>query len=264
MKYLAVLQARMQSSRLPHKVLKDLCGMPVLGHIVQRARRSKKLDGLVVATSTHPADDPVATFCRQTGISCFRGSEDDVLSRFAGALRAANGYSKEDCVVRLTADDPFKDPLVIDEAIQYMASGRYDYVSNTLQPTFPEGIDVEVVRAYALLEADREAQLTSEREHVTPFIWKQPERFALYNFLYNQDLSSMRWTLDTPDDWTFVEAVYKALYPQSPAFTMEDVLQLLENRPDIAHLMNRQVQRNAGYALSIKKEEQPDGREADF
>lgn len=255
MKYIAVIQARMQSSRLPRKVLRDLCGEPVLWRIIERVQRCRRINGLIVATTANNADNEIALLCRDKNIPCFRGSEEDVLSRFIQAFESVSEFSDEDCIVRLTADDPFKDPDVIDEAIGLMENGDYDYVSNTITPSYPEGVDVEIVRVSALRQADREAALPSEREHVTPFIWKQPQRFRLHNFSRTPDLSFMRWTLDTPEDWAFVQAVYEVLYPQNPQFTMQDILYLMESQPDIADKMNRHVERNAGYKASFAREE---------
>lgn len=243
---LAILQARLSSTRLPGKVLMPLFGKPMLERQIERIRRAQTLSRIVVATSTESSDDPLAALCQEIGIACFRGSLNDVLDRF---YHAASGPGVEH-VVRLTGDCPLADWSVIDRAVSTCLSGAYDYVSNGMEPTFPDGLDVEVMRFSVLEEAWREARLPSEREHVTPFIYNNPQRYRLFNIVNDVDLSALRWTVDEAQDLRFVEAVYAALYPANPAFTMRDVLTLLHTRRDIsdaAGLYNR----NEGYMKSL-------------
>jgi glutamate-1-semialdehyde 2,1-aminomutase len=241
----AVLQARFSSSRLPGKVLLPLQGRPMLARQLERLRRSRRVDALVVATSDRPDDDELAALCAEEGVACFRGSLDDVLDRF---YRAADQY-KPAAVVRLTGDCPLADPAVIDACIDFFRAGGYDYASNSVEPTFPDGLDVEVMRFDCLERAWREAAVPSEREHVTPFIHTRPDRFRIGSFRNKRDLSSMRWTVDEPDDLEFVRAVYAALYPENSAFATGDVLALLERRPELAAINDRH-QRNEGYEKS--------------
>src|SRR5262245_37090128 len=172
---LGILQARVSSRRLPGKVLKPILGRPMLERQSERLRRAHRLDKLVVATSTDASDDAIAALCESLPLDCFRGALDDVLDRF---YQAAKRYSA-DTVVRLTGDCPLADPSVIDELILLHESGGYDYTSNTLTRSYPDGLDAEVAQMRCLEAAWHEAALPSEREHVTPFIYRDPERFRL-------------------------------------------------------------------------------------
>lgn len=247
MSTVAIIQARMTSTRLPRKVLSDIGGKPMLYHVVSRARRAQTLDLVAVATSEGQADDGVAHFCAESNIPCFRGSEDDVLDRY---YRAARQYEAE-VVVRLTADCPLLDPAVIDKVIQIFFAGDYDYVSNTLETTYPDGLDIEVFGRQALERAWREARLKSEREHVTPYIRKHPELFHLENVRYPEDLSALRWTVDEPQDLELVRAVYShfGLLP----FGMLEVLDFLSKNPELGKL-NASIGRNEGYQKSLHED----------
>jgi spore coat polysaccharide biosynthesis protein SpsF len=221
---LAVLQARMSSTRLPGKVMRPLAGEPMIGRQIERLRRAASLDRLVVATSTGAEDDPLAAYCEGLGAPVFRGPLDDVLGRFAAAAEA---FGPAEAVVRLTADCPLADPEVVDEVVRtHLASGA-DYTSNVLpNRTFPKGLDVEAVRTEALLSAAREAADPYEREHVTPFLYRRPERFRIASVERSPSLADLRWTVDTPEDYAFVCRVYDALYAANPAFTSQDILRL--------------------------------------
>ncbi len=247
---LAILQARFSSSRLPGKVLQPLLGKPMLSRQIERILRSERIDRLVLATSTDPEDDAVAAVAAETGIACSRGSLDDVLDRF---YRAALPYQPQH-IVRLTGDCPLIDPAVIDGTIWFYLEGRYDYVSNALEPTFPDGLDVEVFRFFALEAAWREAMLPSQREHVTLFINQAPGRFRIGNYGHaGGDLSHLRWTVDEPEDLALVMRIYEALYPKDPAFSMEDILVLLERDPSLMKI-NTRFPRNEGLQRSIEKD----------
>lgn len=246
---LAIVQARLTSTRLPGKVLSDICGEPMLMRQIARIRGARRLDGIVVATSDHPSDDRLAEFCREHRIDSHRGSLDDVLDRFRGAARAFGG----EIIVRLTGDCPLVDPAVIDRVVGAFEESDCDYASNILRPTFPDGLDVEVMSSTALDTAWRSASLPSEREHVTPYIYKHPEIFRLLGIEHARDLSSLRWTVDTAADLAFVREVFAALLPRGPAFDMEAVLTLLAARPELASL-NAGVVRNEGYQRSLERD----------
>lgn len=246
---LAILQARMSSTRLPGKVLLRVCGKPLLAHQIERVRRAKRIDELVVATSTDASDDALQALCKDIRVRCHRGSLDDVLDRFIGA---AEGFAPA-YVVRLTGDCPLADPQVIDKVIAAAQESGVDYAANALHPTYPDGIDVECMRYEVLQQAAREARKPSEREHVTPFIHTQPQRFALREVKNDIDLSHLRWTVDEPADFVFVSQVFEHLYPMKPAFDMNDVLDFERTHPDIARI-NRALERNAGYAKSLQKD----------
>lgn len=242
-----IIQVRMASTRLPKKAMLDLCGKPLLWHVIDRTRRSKMADKIVIATTKNPEDDVIEKFCSDAGVDIFRGSSEDVLDRF---YQCSKKYLS-DIIVRITADDPFKEPKVIDRAIELLISDKtLDYVSNTLKPTYPEGLDVEVFTSKALEKAWSESKLSSEREHVTPYIWKNPLKFSILNFENSLDLSRMRWTLDNEADFKFTKEVYSRLYVPGGIFLMETMLALLEKEPWIGAL-NGGIERNAGYKKSV-------------
>jgi spore coat polysaccharide biosynthesis protein SpsF len=216
----AILQARMSSTRLPGKVMRDLIGRPMIERQLERLRRCETLTRIVVATSEDRSDDPLATFLGGIGVDVFRGPLQDVLGRFVGA---AEDLRLESPIVRLTADCPLADPGVIDACVRLQTEAGADYASNALKRTYPRGLDVEVFTLAALRAAGSEAAEAYEREHVTPFLYRRPERFRLADLVQPRDESALRWTVDTPADFDFVRRVYEALYPQNPAFSSDDV-----------------------------------------
>lgn len=256
MRTVAIIQARMGSTRLPGKVMADLAGEPLLARVVERAQRAKHLDLVAVATTDGPTDEVVARLCESRGIPVFRGSEQDVLDRY---YRAAACFDAG-VVVRLTADCPLLDAAVIDHVVGAFQAGGYDYVSNTIRPTYPDGLDTEVIRRAALEKAWRAATLTSEREHVTPYIWKRPAEFRLLNVEHDTDLSALRWTVDEPQDLEFVRAVYRH-FGSREDFGMKDVLKLLRERPQMQDL-NREFERNEGYQKSLREDAGAGGKDA--
>ena len=228
----AFLQARMSSSRLPGKVLKPLAGEPALARQLERVQRAQHLEQVVVLTSDQTSDDPIEALCEGLGVNCFRGSLPDVLARYAGALQA---YPAEH-VVRLTGDCPLADWHVIDEVVAAHLQGDFDYSTNTLERRHPQGLDVEVVRASCLVQAAQISQDPYEREHVMPHFYRQPERFKLGSVIGAADLSHHRWTLDYPQDYTFISAVYERLYARKPDFGTEDILRLLAKEPALSKI----------------------------
>jgi spore coat polysaccharide biosynthesis protein SpsF len=230
---LAVLQARMSSTRLPGKVMADLQGAPMILRQIERLRRARRLERIVVATSTDPTDDSLTALLAAHGVPVHRGPLDDVLARYEGALQAFPA----EVLVRLTADCPLADPEVIDATVDMLLETGLDYGSNTPEPRcFPKGLDVEAMRAEALLRAAREARDPYEREHVTPYLYRHPELFDRAFLHQEADEGEVRWTVDRPDDLEFVRAVYAALYPSTPAFTSEDVRAFVRSRPDLHNL----------------------------
>lgn len=224
---------------------------------IRRLRRSRRMDMLVVATSDAPEDLAVANLALAEGIHAVRGSLDDVLERLTAA---AEPYAPSR-IVRLTGDCPLADWEVIDLVIEASVNGDYDYCSNTLRPTWPDGLDVEVVRFQSLQEACKEARSPVEREHVTPFIHSQPDRFRLHNVAHSIDLSALRWTVDEPRDLVFVRKVYDECFGRNPAFLTEDILALLKRQPELLDI-NAGIERNEGYrdALDRWKEKSFSGR----
>ena len=252
---LAVIQARMGSSRLPGKVLLDLAGRPVLWHGVTRVKQADLVDKVMVATTDRPGDEPIRRFCASRGIACFGGSESDVLDRYRQAALSA-GAGPGDGIVRITADCPLIDPEVIDSVIRTFLQSGADYVSNVQPPTFPDGLDVEVFQFTALQTAWQEARLPSEREHVTPYLRNHPEKFSQKNVTHTQDLSALRWTLDEPADFALLQKIVEALQSQKPAFHLDDVLQVLAGHPEWAEL-NASFGRNEGYEKSLRQDHAP-------
>jgi spore coat polysaccharide biosynthesis protein SpsF len=230
---LAVLQARMSSTRLPGKVMADVVGAPMILRQIERLNRSQQLDGVLVATSIDPSDDGLAAMLALHDIPVCRGPLDNVLGRYEGALLA----HPAEVVVRLTADCPLADPEVIDATVRFLVDRGLDYAANTpARRTYPKGLDVEVMRAAALLRAAREATDPYEREHVTPYLYRHPEMFAQDFISQDADEGELRWTVDRPDDLEFVRAVYGALYPGKPDFTSDDVRAFVRSRPDLHRL----------------------------
>lgn len=233
----AILQARMQASRLPGKVLMPALGRPLLSYNIERIARARRVDRVVVATTDEPEDDPIAQMCAAEGVPVFRGSELDVLDRIC---RCAQTFGMP-VFAKLTADNPLIDPAVIDEVVEVFL-GRpeaYDYVSNNHPPTWQDGQEVEVIRLAALETAWREADKPFQREHVTPFLWDQPARFRLVNVARADDTwyHAYRWTLDYPEDYEFMRRVLEELYPQAPAFDTAQLMDFLQSRPQI-HALN--------------------------
>ncbi len=248
MKTIAIMQARLGSTRLPRKVLADIAGHPLLHHVFSRASAAGHISGSLLATTDAPEDDELADWARSEGIAVYRGSVNDVLDRYYHAALSADA----DVIVRITADDAMKDPSVIDRVIDTRNVEKHDYCSNALTPSYPEGMDVEVFTFDALERAHKSATQEFEREHVTPFIWQNPAVFSLGNVSHSSDLSHMRWTIDTEEDLAFARAVYDELFTEQKMFGFQDVLSLLDRRPDIAQLMP-EIPRNQGLTTSMEK-----------
>jgi len=229
----------MASSRLPGKILLDIASKPMLAHVVERARRAKTVDLVVVATTTQPEDDPVEAYCRQNGIAIYRGSLHDVLDRFYQAALAF----RADVVVRLTADCPLVDPQLLDQVMEEFLRSGVDFCCNRLPPplkrTYPIGLDVEVCTFQALECAWKEAKEPHEREHVMPYLYDSPGRFKILRVDYEKDYGEMRWTVDTPQDLELVRQIFARL-GENRAFTWLDVLELFKREPQLA-LINSQV-----------------------
>jgi spore coat polysaccharide biosynthesis protein SpsF len=225
-----IIQARMTSTRLPGKILKEVLGRPLLTYQIERLRHVEHDVDIIVATTTNRTDNPVADLCQNLSIPCYRGSEDDVLARY---YETANAYGSE-TIVRLTSDCPLIDPQVVDSTIGFFVSNleNYDYVSNTLQRSFPRGMDTEVFSMNALERAYQNAAEEFEREHVTPYIYLHPDRFRVGGLINPVDLSKYRWTVDTQEDFRLIELMLTHLYPVNPVFSMDDCLSLLEVHPE--------------------------------
>lgn len=246
----AIIQARMGSTRLPGKVLADICGKPLLERLIERVRATPGISRVVVATTTESADDVLAYWCSAQSVAVYRGSVDDVLDRF---WQCAKQHPAE-FIVRVTADDPLKDPEVIAQALALCASSpEVDYASNTLQPSYPEGLDIEVVRFRTLERAAREAKLPSEREHVMPYVWKNPDRFVLRGFTMQPDLSHWRWTVDKPADLELVRRIF-AHFADQPLVGHQAVIAWLNHNPELLAI-NAGTIRHEGYFKTLATEQ---------
>ncbi len=226
MKILAIVQARMGSTRLPNKVMQDICGKPAIQHVLERLNRSNKIEKIVLATSVNQENDKLEKFVNSLGFNVYRGDELDVLDRF---YKAAEQY-KPESVVRITGDCPLIDPEVVDQVISYYEeNGAADYVSNIDPPSFPDGLDTEVFSFDSLEKAWINAKKKREREHVTPYL-RENDLFSKKNFLNNVDYSKERWTLDDKDDLLLIRKIFEKF--DDNMFSMKNILSLKEDNPD--------------------------------
>lgn len=230
MKTIIIDQARMTSTRLPGKVMKEVLGKPLLEYQIERLKRANEADELVIATTTNNTDQPIVELCERLGVAYYCGSEEDIISRY---YEAATEFGA-DVVVRVTSDCPLIDPAVVDKVIKHYKDNwdKYDYVSNTLTRTYPRGMDTEVFSYKVLQEVYYNAQEQPEREHVTPYICWHPERYKLDNVSHHENQSHHRWTVDTPEDFELIKLILQDLYPVSNKFTWLDVLNLLNEHPE--------------------------------
>lgn len=230
LKIIIVVQARMASTRLPGKVLKEVLDRPLLSFLCERLRRVRGVDQLLIATTTNSEDQKIVDFCLHEQIPFFRGSSEDVLERF---YHAAKPFSP-DIVVRVTSDCPLIDPKRVEEVIDFFVTHfpDYDYVSNSYVRSFPVGMDTEVFSFKSLEQAAFEAVLPEEREHVTPFIYRRAERFHLGLIKHASNLADYRLTVDTPEDFELIAKIIEELYPSKPNFSMETIIETLDKHPE--------------------------------
>lgn len=239
MKTVIISQARMTSTRLPGKILKEVLGKSLLEYQIERLRRVKLADELIIATTVNNTDQAIVELCEKLGVKYYRGSEEDVLSRY---YEAAQQY-RADVVVRVTSDCPLIDPAVVDYIIEYYLANQneYDYVSNTLLRTYPRGMDTEVFPFRVLEEAHNKADKPAEREHVTPFLYDPAHAYKVAQITYNEDQSWYRWTVDTVEDFTLISKMLELLYPQNKHFSLEDGLDLVNRYPELKEI-NKDIQ----------------------
>ena len=247
MKVVAIIQARMSSSRLPGKVLMPLSNKPVLAHIVERLSYCKLIEKIVVATSTNTEDNQIFDYCRNNNIECYRGNLEDVLDRYYHAAKIHHA----DPIVRITADCPVIDPLVVDAAITGYLSGAYDLYS--LGGEFPDGLDCTIFSFSAIEKAWKQAELKSEREHVGPYIENNPHIFKNGSLELFKGLSDLRWTLDEPNDYELLSIIFNKLYRVDSPFLTHEILQLIQNNPELSAI-NEKIIRNEGYLKSLQED----------
>ncbi|HEY9619561.1 MAG TPA: glycosyltransferase family protein [Crinalium sp.] len=247
MKTAAIIQARMGSTRLPGKVLKRLCDKTVLAHVISRVQNCPLVDEVIVATTTSEEDNAIVLEAEKYKAKWFRGSEHDVLERY---YLAAKEYGIE-VIIRITSDCPLFDPAILFDLLSYFQDEttqglRIDYLSNTLNRTYPIGLDAEVFTFEALEEAFLRASQPYEREHVTPYIYQHPLIFSLHNQSNDEDLSSYRWTLDTKEDFQFIQVIYEALYRHNCLFTTDEILDFLTENPELIKINSHIKQKQLG------------------
>ncbi len=250
MRVVAVVQARMGSSRFPNKVLKPVCGKPLLALMLERLQCAGTLDQIVVATTYEAKDEPIRELCAQLKVACISGHPTDLLARH---VQAGRSFEAE-AVVKIPSDCPLIDPRIVDKVIAFFVENhkRFDFVSNLHPPTYPDGNDVEVMAMATLERAATSASQPHEREHTTPYLWDHPEKFRIGNVTWETGLDfsmSHRFTIDYPEDYEFVKAIYESLYePGKPPFSLAEILLLLQRRLDIfninAHLAGVNWYRN--------------------
>lgn len=239
MKIGAIIQARMGSTRLPGKVMFDLFNNTILEHVVDRVGQCKYIETIIIATTTSKNDDPIVKLAQDNNIEFFRGSEDDVLSRYYYAALE----NQLDAVVRITSDCPLIDPLVTDNIVKFFLENKYDMVTNggpeLSYRTYPRGLDTEVFSFKALKDAFINGKYKHQREHVTPYIYERYKN--IYYYKNTIDYSCHRWTLDTEEDWRLVQEIYKELYKGEHNFYLSDILSVFNKRPELLEI-NKHVE----------------------
>jgi spore coat polysaccharide biosynthesis protein SpsF len=240
-KTVAIVQARMSSSRLPGKIMRPVVGKPLLELLVERLKRASRVDEVVIATTTNDGDDQVESLTQRVGIGCFRGSEHDVLDRVLGAAHAAQA----DVIVEITGDCPLIDFQVIDKLVDVYQANDFDYVANVLKRTYPRGLDTQVFATTVLEEVARLTDDPVDHEHVSLYIYQHPERFKLHNVESGlpEEFWDLRLTVDTAEDFELVRQIYEELYPVNPAFTIHDVVGLFQRRPELRAINQHIVQK---------------------
>lgn len=238
----AIIQARMGSTRLPGKVMKELCGQTVLAHVIERVKQAKEIDEIIIATTNLGRDNLIVEEAQKCEVKYYRGSEEDVLGRYYYAAKD----NQADIVVRITSDCPLIDPFVIDEIIEYYLNHDYQLVTNAgialSQRTYPRGLDTEVFSFAVLGEAFNKAKEKYQREHVTPYIYENYDEIHYYK--NDIDYSHYRWTLDTPEDFILIKTIYEHLYKGQHNFYFDDIIELLKEHPEYIKI-NQDIKQKA-------------------
>ena len=237
-KIVAIIQARIVSTRLPGKVLLDVEGKPMLWHVIERLRRARQLDEIILAIPDTKENDVLEEFAKENNLKYFRGPEEDVLSRYYLAAKSFGA----DTIVRITSDCPLVAPEVVDRVVRECLKSGADYTSNILKRTYPKGLDVEVFTFEALEKSFQEAKAGAEKEHVTLYIREHPEKFRRTNVENDRDLSRFRWTVDEKEDLEFVQEVYKKLFQEGKIFSMKEIIDLLRKEPKLVEI-NKNIKR---------------------
>ncbi|RDW20775.1 cytidylyltransferase domain-containing protein [Oceanobacillus chungangensis] len=239
MKVIGIIQARMTSTRLPGKVMKTVNGTTLLEYQLERVKRSKRLDQIIVATTNNGTEQPIVDLCRDLNITIYQGSEEDVLERYYQTAKKHHA----DIIVRMTSDCPLIDPKVIDKIIKFYLDNNYDYVSNTQIRSFPRGMDTEVFSMDNLEAAYLKASEDYEKEHVTPYFYLNPNLYSIGQFVSKPDTSKYRLTVDTEEDFELISTLIKELYPVNPLFTLNDIIEEMQNQPHLIDINKHIVQK---------------------
>jgi len=250
-KVVVIIQARMGSTRLPGKVLKKILDKPMLQYVVDQVSYANLVDELVVATTINPKDDEIVEFCKNSGVKCFRGSENNVLARYYYAAKEF----KANCVVRICSDSPLVDPFVIDKIVEIFLKnkGRYDYVSNTLDQTYPLGMNVEVFSQLSLEKSFLNSCKDYEKEHVTPYMYTNPKFFNIYKEQLSEKLNHLRLTVDESQDFSLVEFIIKKLYCNDKPIYIKDISELYKKNKDVFSINSNINQKKIDYSLTVKQ-----------
>jgi spore coat polysaccharide biosynthesis protein SpsF (cytidylyltransferase family) len=243
-----MIQARTGSRRFPRKVLSKIENKPMIWHVINRVKQVKGVDQIILVTTKRPQDNVLTRIAKNTGILYFRGYTYDVLSRY---YKCALGCVA-DPIIRITSDCPLIDPTLVEKMLKFYKENNYDYVTNTLRPTFPDGLDVEILSFRTLEKIAHKARLPSDREHVTSYIRNHPNEFRIFNYENKNNLSDLRWTVDEKMDLKLVRAIYAKMRPRL-VFPMEDVMRIISKNPEILQI-NSGINRNEGYLKSLKKD----------
>lgn len=243
-----MIQARLGSSRLPQKVLAKIQGKPMIWHVINRVKKIKNIEQIVLITTANDSDKILLDIAKQQHIFGFAGSEDDVLKRHYDCAVKFNA----DPIIRITSDCPLIDPKLSSDVLQFYLDNNFDYVSNTINPTFPDGLDTEIFSFNALSQAHKNAKLFSEREHVTTFFIKHHEIFSISDFSSSINLSQLRWTVDRIQDLDFVQQIYHHMAPKT-IFSMNEILDIIKKYPGLSKI-NNNIKRNEGYLKSLEKD----------
>ena len=243
-----MIQARTGSRRLPRKVLSKIENKSMIWHVINRAKQVKGIDQIVLLTTKRQEDDILVKIAKNSDILSFRGHTHDVLTRYYDCAKSLDS----DPIIRITGDCPLIDPALVSKLLKFYSNNKYDYVTNTMPPTFPDGLDIEIFSFKALKKISQLSKMKSEREHVTPYIRKNKNKFKTFNLKNNVDLSKLRWTVDEKSDLLFVRKIYEKMRPKI-VFGFEDVLKILHKNPEIMEI-NKGITRNEGYIRSLKND----------
>jgi spore coat polysaccharide biosynthesis protein SpsF len=241
-----IIQARTGSTRLPKKVLAKIQNQYLVEHVINRVKSTKNIDQIILATTNKEEDKILLKIAKKNNIIGYAGEVNNVLKRYFKCAEKFNA----DPIIRITADCPLIDPIIIEKILKFFQRNTFDYVTNTLPPTFPDGLDVEIFSFDSLKKSYNKAKLKSEKEHVTPYIRNHKKLFKTFNLKHNLDLSQHRWTVDEKLDLKFVRLIYAKMKPEK-FFGMKEILSIIDKNPILSNI-NHNIMRNEGYLKSLK------------